>query len=100
MGGIKDSQKLITGTLKALNRVFSTALDQGENGIGRVWEAKKIKSTSIPVNTFTPKDHKPCGPDGLPKTRPLCGAHRTMNGEISEWLADILEAAINAKGVI
>ena len=94
---IKESQKIILGTLKILNRIFKTGMNEGES-MGRVWEAKELQSSSIPVNSYTPKDHKPVGPNGLPKTRPLCGAHRSMNGELSEWLADIMEAMIQAQG--
>ena len=94
---IRESQKIIMGTLKAMSRVFSTGMFEGDD-MSRTWEAKELKETSIPINSHTPKDHKPDGPGGLPKTRPLYGAHRTMNGKLSEWIADVVEAAISAKG--
>ena len=65
------------GTLRAMNRVFSTGMFEGDD-MSRTWEAKELKAMSITVNSYTPKDHKPVGPGGLPKTRPLCGAQRTI----------------------
>ena len=94
---VKESQKIILGTLKSLNRIFNTAENEGDD-MARAWDAKELQATSIPINSYTPKDHKPVEPDGLPKTRPLCGAHRTMNGELSEYLAKIVESAIMATG--
>ena len=37
------------GTLKAMNRVFSTGMFEGED-MSRTWEAKELKAMSIPVN--------------------------------------------------
>ena len=32
------------------------------------------------------------GLNGKPKSRPVCGPSSSLNGEISEWLADILDS--------
>ena len=44
------------------------------------------------------KDHKKRGEDGLFPTRPVCGANRSPNGELSEWISDIIDAAIEVRG--
>ena len=38
------------------------------------------------------KDHIPVGEYGRPATRPVCGASRAINGEMSECLFIILES--------
>ena len=35
------------------------------------------------------KDHKLIGEGEDPKTRPVCGASCSMNGEMSEWVVSI-----------
>ena len=37
------------------------------------------------------KDHKPCGPDGLPKTRPVCGSRAGLDYQVQNLLSDVLE---------
>ena len=91
-------QRLILGALKGLNRVFKTGMDWGKSTMERTWLAKEIQSSAIPLITLLSKDHKPPGEDGIPKTRPTCLAHSSPNGELSEWIADWLEAAIDARG--
>ena len=57
----------------------------------RAWEAKELGATTIPVNSYNVMDHKPADSNSLPKTRPLCWAHRSLNGELSEWVSDLVE---------
>ena len=38
------------------------------------------------------KDHKPLDNEGKPASRPVCGASRSINGELSEYLSVILES--------
>ena len=64
----------------------------------RCWEAKELASSSVPTVQLLSKDHKPVGSNGVPKTRPTCLASRSPNGELSEWLSDIVEAAIHTRG--
>ena len=52
----------------------------------------KTKATVISDLGLTPKDQKP-NENGLPKTRPLCKAKRTINGEVSEFVANIMDSA-------
>ena len=91
---VQQSQREIRGHLRCLNHVFQTGKDRN---MDRVWAAKESKSTTIPVLSLLLKDHK--GPDknGNPSSRPVCGASSSMNGELSEWLADILDAVAAAE---
>ena len=51
----------------------------------------------MPLLSLLAKDHKAPDPTtGDPKTRPVCGASRSPNGELSELLSDVLEAASHA----
>ena len=50
-----------------------------------------MKSTTLPILSLLLKDHKKLEENGDPKSRPVCGASASMNGELSEWLADIID---------
>ena len=82
-----------------MNRVFRLGEDQGEKGMGRAWEAKELKATIIPLLTLLAKDHKQPKEKGDPKTRPVAGASKAINGELSEWTSEILEAALDTIGI-
>ena len=92
------AQRQIQGHLKGLNRVFNTGENHGEKGMERAWAAKELESSSIPGLSILVKDHKKRGADGLFPTRPVCGANRSPNGELSEWISDIIDAAIEVRG--
>ena len=87
---VRIIQREIKGHLRALNLIFRPGKEtQSEE---RVWEAKELKSTIIPVLSLLIKDHKQLNPDGSPKSHPVCGASRSINGELSEWISTILDA--------
>ena len=53
-----------------------------------------MKSTTVPNLSHMPKDHKLPDPvTGDPLIRPVCGASNSINGECSEYVSDILDAA-------
>ena len=60
----------------------------------RVWDAKELSATVIPMLSLLIKDHKPVGEDGMPASRPVCGAAKSINGELSEYLSIVLESMI------
>ena len=87
---VRSIQREIKGHLRALNLIFRSRKEtQSEE---RVWEAKELKSTIIPVLSLLIKDHKQLNPDGSPKSHPVCGASSSINGELSEWISTILDA--------
>ena len=55
------------------------------------------KSTIIPQMLITQKDHKPTQPDGLPKTRAMCGASQSINQRVSDLLTDVLQALFQSE---
>ena len=59
----------------------------------RCFEFKEPKLTAIPKVKLLMKDHKEPGDDGVLKTRPMFMACRSPNGELSEYLAYIIDAA-------
>ena len=81
---ITDAQAEIKGHLDCLNKVFNTGEAHGENGAKRCREAKSVANLTIPQLYLLLKDHKKVGEDGLPKSRPVCGASCTINQEMSE----------------
>ena len=95
---VEESMKDLECHMKGLNRVFNAGRTHGEEGMERTWKAKELKSSCIPNQRLLAKDHKPVDGEGRPKTRPVCAAARSPNGELSEFIADIVEAAIDARG--
>ena len=73
--------------------MFNTGKDQGEKGEKRVWDATELESTVVPVLSLLLKDHKKLKENGDPATRPVCGASRSINGEMSEKVSNILDSA-------
>ena len=53
-----------------------------------------MANLTIPNLYLLAKDHKELEPNGDPKTRPVCTASETMNIELSEWVTDVVEAAL------
>ena len=91
---VEEIKEVVNGHLKALNRVFRTGENHGEKAMRRAWRAKEAKATILPLLHLLVKDHKEVGEGQNPKTRPVCGAATGINGELSEWIADIVEAAL------
>ena len=82
---VQAAQRLLKGHLRIINHIFNPGADSGAKE--RVWSAKELKSTVLPVNSLLVKDHKPLNEEGLPKTRPVCGVSCSMDGEILRiWL--------------
>ena len=77
--------------MRGLNLLFSAGHDLGEQELARVWKAKELKSTCIPVLSLMLKDHKEPKERMLP-TRPVCGASSSINGELSEYLSNIVDS--------
>ena len=81
------------GHMRAMNLIFDRGANQSNKD--RVWQASELAATTIPLLGVTPKDHKPIQDNGDPKTRPLCFAKKTINGELSEFVSQILDPAAN-----
>ena len=64
-GDVTDSQRVIKCHLRALNHIFKIGLETNQD---RVWRAKELRSTVIPMLSLMVKDHKPCDDKGNPKT--------------------------------
>ena len=86
---VVEAQQEMKGHLRAMNHIFQAG---AETNMEKVWAAKELKSTTIPMLKFLVKDHKPVDADGLPPGRPVCGASKAINGEASEYTADVLDA--------
>ena len=55
------------------------------------------RSTIIPQMILNQKDHKPLGPDGMPKTRAMFGASHTINQRVSDIFSDYLSSLIQCE---
>ena len=65
-----DAQREIKGHLRALNHIFRPG--KAWKSADRVWEAKEIRATIVPVLSLLIKDHKPEDEEGKPASRPVC----------------------------
>ena len=83
------------GHLRTLNLIFKPGSNTSAED--RVWQAKELKSTTIPMISLLVKDHKELTETGEPKVRPVCGASSSINGELSEWISSILDALADYK---
>ena len=92
------SKKIILGHCKALNRILRIGESHGRQSMERAWEAKELDSSTVPIVKFLAKDHKAAEPNGDPKTRPVCCCFTSINGEMSEYVSDLLESALSAQG--
>ena len=93
-GGINETQNSLKSLIRALDLIFNTGIGQSNSSKARAWKAREAMATIIPNLYIFPKDHKEVGADGQPKTRPVCGASETMNQELSEWVSELVEAAL------
>ena len=94
---VEEAQKTVKAHLWTLNRVFNPGQHHGEKAEQRTREAKQMANLAIPHVYLMAKDHKEVGPDGEPKTRPVCTASQTMNMEMSEWVTGILDAVLETE---
>ena len=78
-----------------MNLIFRPGEESGAKE--RVWEAKELWARVIPILSLLIKDHKCEDCQGRPASRPLCGACSSINGELSEWLSDLLDAMCQAE---
>ena len=91
---VKEDQRIIKGHMRCLNHIFCPGSNSSSEE--RVWAAKELMSSVIPLMYPLIKDHKPVGADGKPASRPVCSASRSINGEISDTVSQILESVSNA----
>ena len=87
---VREIQGIMKGHLRALNLIFNPGSET--TCPDRVREAKELRATIIPIVSLLIKDHKEPDEQGRPKSRPVCGASSSINGELSEWISDILES--------
>ena len=102
-GGTGCTEENKKGHLRFINNIMNPGAEGGQED--KVREAIELKSTVIPVVSLLVKDHKPCGEDGTPKSKskPVCGASSSLNGELSEWVAlnlDSVNASLPTNEVI
>ena len=90
---VREVQDQMKNHLRACNIIFNAGEETNQD---RVLSAKELGSSTIPVLSLMVKDHKAVDTNGNPKTRPVCGASSAINGKISEYLADILDAVCQA----
>ena len=89
---IRETNKNINGTSKAMSNIFSVGTDGPEESAKRTWANFNSESCEIPSMRISPKLHKDLNKDGSPKTRAIVGAGKCMAARGSEILSDAIEA--------
>ena len=78
---VRIIQKRVDTMARALVKMFRIGEEVGGRNAERVMDAYSSESCVVPALTVNPKDHKPCGEDGQPVTRPVCSAQTCANGD-------------------
>ena len=97
-GTVGKAQRELKGHMRFVNKIFNVGEGHGKKSQERTRKVKELKSTIIPILSLLIKDHKECKDGDDPKTRPVCHCSRSVNGELSESLAYIIEACNDATG--
>merc|ERR1712079_847671 len=63
----------------------------------RVEGAYQQECDTIPILFTLPKDHSRKEENGDPRTRPVCGAKRSVNGRVGNLLSEVLRAVIEGE---
>ena len=63
----------------------------GKRNKGRCYNNISSWACDPPFMRCTAKTHKPVGPEGVPKSRPIVGASKGLTTALGELVSDILE---------
>ena len=88
---LSEAQRELRAHSRALARIFNIGRGQGRKNAARCYDNLSSWANDAPILRCVAKTHKPVGDDGVPKSRPICGAATGMTTPVSEILSDILE---------
>ena len=88
---LEDCQKEVRSHARALARMVRLGEAQGRKNKARCYDNLSSWACDPPVMRCTAKTHKPVGPKGVPKSRPIVGASKGLTTGLGELLSDILE---------
>ena len=87
---VNQLRETISKHSKALANIFKVGENHGKNEETRIRTTMNEKVTTIPKVSAQPKDHKQIPASGVPKTRGVTGASRSLNQRISDMTNDNL----------
>ena len=94
---IYSIRRRMTCHARALVQIFNIGESHGSDNERRVRGAYQQDCDTIPILFTLPKDHKNKEENGDPKTRPVCGAKRSVNGRVGNLLSEVLRAVIEGE---
>ena len=94
---IYSIRRRLTCHARALVQIFNIGESHGSDNERRVRGAYQQDCDTIPILFTLPKDHKDKEENGDPKTRPVCGAKRSVNGRVGNLLSEVLRAVIEGE---
>ena len=88
---LEDSQREIRAHSRALSRMVNLGEAGGVRNKARCFDNVSSWACDAPVMRCTAKTHKPLGPNGVPKSRPIVGASKGLTTALGELVSDLLE---------
>ena len=82
---------------KVLVKIFNIGKSHGDGNVMRVEGAYQQECDTIPILFTLPKDHSRKEENGDPRTRPVCGAKRSVNGRVGNLISEVLRAVIEGE---
>ena len=81
---LEDCQKEVRSHARALARMVRLGETAGKKNKGRCYDNLSSWACDPPVMRCTAKTHKPVGPGGVPKSRPIVGASKGLTTGLGE----------------
>ena len=91
---VRESQRILSSTARGLVNVFGVGLNQSHANYVRCMDNAGSQAEDVPTMKLLPKIHKPLGPGGCPKSRPVVTASSGMSTRAGDILADVLEPLV------
>ena len=93
---LMNTHRRMNALTRGLNKVTILGSNGGDSNLIRCWNNGITDACVAPLLYPSPKTHKPVGPQGDPKSRPVVQASSCVTSRPGELLADILNAALNS----
>ena len=91
---VKESQKLLTTTSKALRTILGLGKSQSDGAYARCVDNSGSEAEDVPSVKFLPKTHKNIQPGGHPQSRPVVSAATGLSSRAGDIIADYLEPLV------
>ena len=95
---LKSAQNEVRAHGRSLIRIFNVGKAGGPRNAARCHDNVSSWAQDPPVLRCVAKTHKPVGPDGIPKSRPIVAASEGLTTALGEILSDVIEPIARTRG--